>query len=170
MGSAFRTSEEQSHPARGLAVLRGALGRELGAVARLVLGLGKSNDECGHGITELSFGELKLVVRPGPNEDYIVVQEGTLSGQAIDREYWSPVDFSRRPEWKHRLGKTLDFVDCYSDGHEDVALVFHLEGGDHFSIVLCDTDLMIAEELEPFERDPGGTVPVFRERLGPASP
>jgi hypothetical protein len=32
-------------------------------------------------------------------------------------------------------------------------------------VALCDTDLVVAEELEPFQDDPERTIPVFLERI-----
>ena len=152
-------------PARGLCFLRDALGLKLHGVRRFILGLGASNDETGHGITILTLDEREVVVRPGPNEDYIEVLPGPFDARQLDSEHWTEVDLTARPAWRSLVGRELEFVDCYSDGVEDVALVFNLAGEQHFSVALCDTDLVVAEELEPFQGDPEQTVPVFRERI-----
>lgn len=149
----------------GFCSLKDALGLKLQGVRRFILGLGTSNDETGHGITILTLGDKEFVVRPGPNEDYIEVAAGPIDTSGLDSEHWTEVDLTARPEWYFLVGRELEFVDCYSDGIEDVALVFNLAGGQHFSLALCDTDLVIAEELEPFQKDPERTIPVFRERI-----
>jgi hypothetical protein len=127
------------------------------------LGLGTSNDEWGHGITELEFEKLILTVRPGPNEDYILVEGG--SPRDLDAEYWTLIEAQQVSNWAGYLGLQLESIDLYTDGREDVALVFHLEDGRSFSIVLCDTDLSMAQALEPFGSALESVTPQLRERL-----
>jgi hypothetical protein len=57
-------------------------------------------------------------------------------------------------------------VDVFTDGTEDVALLFEFDSGDRFSVVLCDTDVAIGRELEPFRSDPNRVEPCFRTRGG----
>jgi len=127
------------------------------------LGLGRSNDEWGHGITALKFDRLTLVVRPGPNEDYILVEEGPP--RDLDAEYWTLVEAQQVPDWSGYLGGRLGSIDLYTDGRDDVAVVFHFESGTSFSIVLCDTDLLMAEALEPFDGALERVTPQLRERI-----
>jgi hypothetical protein len=150
---------------RGLTLIQRAIGKRLLNVTRHVLGLGWSSDEEGHGITVLRFEDIELVVRPGPNEDFIEVLAGPLEKEALDPIRWSEIDLTRRERWKRLVGHRLEFVDCYSDGVEDVALVFHLTDRQHFSIVLWDTDLLFAAELEPFSVDVDARPPEFRARV-----
>ena len=149
--------------ARGLEKLRQALGKSLTRGRRYVLGLGRSNDAFGHGITELTFDDLQLVIGPGPNEDYLVIESGPVDPGGLEREYWTAVDLTRDHEW--RLHGRLKCVDVFTDGIEDVAVLFVFDRGDRFSVVLCDTDVVIGRELEPFASDPNGVEPSFRTRI-----
>lgn len=146
--------------AHGLATLREALGRPLTSVRRYVLGLGESNDEFGHGVTELGFAGVNIVVRAGPNEDYLVFEEGPFDARGLDLQYWTGVDVFGTGMWR-KEGR-LQNVDVYSDGADDVALVFLIDSGDQFSITLCDTDVALSEGLEPFASDPNQVKPVLR--------
>ena len=143
--------------------LKQVLGRRLVGLTRYVLGFGQSADEQGHGITELEFDFGVLVLRPGLNEDYILIEEGPPSN--LDGEYWTRVEIQQVPDWLDYLDLRIEAIDVYSDGREDVAIVFHLEDGKNFSIVLCDGDLMMAEALEPFDSAFERVVPRLRERL-----
>jgi len=151
--------------ARGLDLLKTVIGQKLIGVSRIVLGLGKSADEHGHGITELQFERTIISVKPGPNEDFIAISEGPVEGTWLNLEHCTPVDLSSKDHWLPYIGNRLEDVSCYTDGNEDVALIFHFEGNRRFSIVLFDTDLLIAEELEPFEKDPEGTALKLRKNL-----
>jgi hypothetical protein len=149
---------------RGLEHLKSAIGRELTRSHRYVLGLGRSNDPFGHGITEFDFDGVELVVRPGPNEDYLVVESGPLDARGLDEEYWTEVDLTGDHKWQPR-GR-LAHVEVFTDGTEDVALLFVLDSGDRFSVVLCDTDVAIGRGLEPFRNDPNHAEPRFRTQVG----
>lgn len=73
---------------RGLNFVRRVLGRPLTGVRRFVLGLGSMNDAFGHGITEFTFDDLQLVIAPGPDEDYLVVELGAIDPKWINHEYY----------------------------------------------------------------------------------
>lgn len=148
---------------RGLENIRQALGKPLTGTHRYVLGLERTNDAFGHGITELIFIDAQLVIRAGPNEDYLVVEEGPFDAQTLNREYWTQIDLIRDRGW-HPLGQ-LKYVDIFTDGLEDVALVFHFDSNEQFSVVLCDTDVALGRDLEFFETDPNGVRPVLRTRI-----
>lgn len=148
----------------GLENLRLALGKPLTGARRYVLGFAKRNDPFGQGITELSFGYSQLVVRPGPNEDYLVITGGPLDIAGLSSEYWTEVDLVRDHGWQP-AGK-LAHVDVFTDGTEDVALLFSFDSDERFSIVLCDTDVAIGRELELFAADPNRVSPAFRIRIG----
>ena len=55
-----------------------SIGRRLIGFRRKVLGLGRFNSESGHGMAELVFDQLRLILKTGPNEDFIVVEQGPL--------------------------------------------------------------------------------------------
>src|SRR5262245_32333355 len=124
---------------RGLEDVRRALGKRLTGARRYVLGPGRTPDPFGHGITELTFEDAQFVVRPGPNEDYLVVDVGPLDPSGLSPEYWTEVDLVRDQGW--RPSGRLEHVDVFTDGIEDVALIFHFDEGERFSVVLCDTDV-----------------------------
>jgi hypothetical protein len=125
--------------------------------------LGTSNDEWGHGITELKFdNSLPVVVKPGPNEDYLVVESRPVSN--FDPELWTSVDAKSVKAWTSLLGSTLRAVEFYADGFDDVAIVLYFEG-DTLSFVLSDTDLVMARALEPFESSIEKVHPRLRERI-----
>jgi hypothetical protein len=153
--------------ASGLENLCQMIGKKLTGVRRYVLGLGRANDILGHGITELSFEEAVLVIRPGPNEDYLVVENGPLEADRLDRDYWTEVDLVRQHAWT--IQGRLERVQVFTDGAEDVALVFEFDNGEQFSIVLCDTDVAIGRGLERFAGDPHNVRPVLRTTF-PAHP
>lgn len=148
---------------RGLEHVRRVLGKRLTGARRYVLGLGHTNDAFGHGITELTFEDVQIVIRPGPNEDYLVVDAGPLEPSDLNREYWTEVDLIRDQGWQP--SGQLKQVDVFTDGVEDVALVFHFDSDERFSIVLCDTDVALGRELELFGTDPNKVLPVFRDRI-----
>ncbi len=150
-------------PTRGLENIRQALGKPLTGARRYVLGLGRANDAFGHGITELTFEDTQLVIRPGPNEDYLVVDEGAIDPTGLNPEYWTEVDLVKDYCW--RPSGQLNHVDVFTDGIEDVALIFHFDSNERFSVVLCDTDVALGRELELFGSDPNKVLPVFRARI-----
>jgi hypothetical protein len=156
-------SEEEEMSIRGLENVRQAVGKPLTGARRYVLGLGRTNDAFGHGITELTFEDTQIVIRPGPNEDYLVVDTGPLDPSGLNREYWTEVDLVRDHIWQP--SGRLKHVDVFTDGIEDVALVFHFDSDERFSVVLCDTDVAIGRELELFGADPNKVLPVFRARI-----
>lgn len=149
---------------KGFDLFRKAIGQHLVAIVRFVLGLGSSNDELGHGITELHFDNSVLIIKPGPNEDYIIVEEGSVSDLGLNPEYWTQVNLSEQSKWSALVGHRLECVECYNDGFEDVALIFKLDSEAHFSIVLIDTDLVIAKGLEPFDKH-SDSVPQLRHSI-----
>jgi len=143
--------------------LEHALGKTLSKARRYVLGLGRTNDAFGHGITELTFEDVRLVIRPGPNEDYLVIDAGTVDAGGLNHDYWTEVDLINDQKWLIR-GRLMQ-VDVFTDGFEDVALVFNFDSNDRFSIVLCDTDVAIGRELELFARDPNKVQPILRTTI-----
>ena len=144
-------------PVRGLDELRAVLGKNLTGAYRYVLA--STKDAFGHGITELEFENTRVVIRPGPNEDYLVVEQGPLDSTSLRPEYWTKVELFKDSGWQ------LKEVSVFTDGTEDVALVFAFRSGQQFSIVLCDTDVAIGRDLELFETDPNKIHPVFRTSI-----
>jgi hypothetical protein len=88
---------------------------------------------------------------------------GPFDASGLDREYWTEVDLGRAYGWQPQ--GALSHVDVFTDGSEDIALLFEFDTGDRFSVVPCDTDVAIGRELETFERDPNRIEPVFRTRI-----
>src|SRR5262245_38029757 len=148
---------------RGLENIRQALGKSLTRARRYVLGLGRANDAFGHGITELTFEDAQLVIRPGANEDYLVVDTGPLDPSGLNLEYWTEVDLVGDYGWQP--SGHLNHVNVFTDGFEDVALVFQFDSGERFSVVLCDTDVAIGRELEVFGTDLNKVQPGFRANI-----
>ena len=70
--------------ARGLENVRQVLGKRLTAAHRNVLGVERTHDAFGHGITVLAFEGAQLVVRPGPDEDYLVIDTGSFDPSVND--------------------------------------------------------------------------------------
>lgn len=85
------------------------MGKRLTGARRYVLGLGRTNDAFGHGITELT--------------------------------------------------------DVFADGVEDVVLVFHLDSGERFSVVLYDAGVVLGRDSELFGTDPNEVQPVLRASI-----
>jgi hypothetical protein len=134
----------------GLEHVMCGLGTRVVSVKRFVLGLGLSNDEFGHGITQIDFENCSIVVRPGPNEDYLVIELGPVDSRALDPEYWTQVDLSSYVLGMAREGH-LSRLDVFSDGVEDVALVFGFDNGGQFSILLLETDVILRENVDAFK-------------------
>jgi hypothetical protein len=132
---------------------------------RYILDLDRSNDAVGHGITELTFEETTVSISPGRNEDYIVIKEGRIPSDSLDPLYWSLVDMLGEASWKAYKGERLECIDCYSDGIEDVALIFRFQSGISLSIALHETDLIIARGLEPFDESTEELDLFLRERI-----
>jgi len=176
LASAGRISSEAGREAKNLPLLRPALGQKLQSIQRWVLSSADDPDPFGHGITQLVFENAQLVIAPGPNEDHIVIDRApidedgagpsALGQDRLDPEYWRRVDLENIGKWSRFIDQALIYVDCFSDGRDDVALVFYFEAGDRFSIVLSNTDLVVAEGLEPFQDDLEDVVPRFRQRIG----
>jgi hypothetical protein len=105
---------EEEMSTRGLENIRQALGKPLTRARRCVFWLGCANDAFGHGITELTFEDAQIVIRPGPNEDYLVVDTGPLDPSGLEPEYWTEVDLVRDYGWqlsgylKHIIGRELE--------------------------------------------------------------
>jgi hypothetical protein len=148
--------------AQGIEIILPAVGKRLTHARRFVLGLGRSNGPLGHGMTELTFEDSTLTVSPGPNEDYLEITSGPISTQAPASEHWDEVDLAELgwgPDGRLRR------VDIYSDGLEDVALVFVMDSLETFSLVLCDTDAALGNALELFDSDPNKVRPVLRTTI-----
>lgn len=165
MASAGRISSDAGKTARGLVNLRPFLGRTLENVRRWVLSDGGVADPLGHGITQFRFDQGFLVVRSGANEDHLELTRAPIVEAELPFEHWQRFDVENVGKWSRFIGQKLSWVDCFSDGFEDVALVFYFEAGDRLSLVLCNTDLLLAEGLEPFQDDLEGVMPRFRERV-----
>lgn len=150
---------------RGAELIQKVLGQRLQNLTRYVLGLGWSNDQTGHGITDLTFESMTLTVRPGANEDFIVVEEGPTHYEHLDAIHWSKVDLSQMIGFLPFASRRLMYVDCYTDGIEDIALVFCFEGADQFSIVLDDTDLLLTKTFNPSKETSCGVLPQLRARI-----
>ncbi len=126
-------TEEEEMSIPGLDNIRQAIGKPLTRACRYVLGLGRANDAFGHGITELTFEDTQLVIRPGPNEDYLIVDMGPFDPSGLNHEYWTEVNLIRGYSW--RMSGYLKYVDVFTDGFEDIALVFQFDSDERFSIV-----------------------------------
>jgi hypothetical protein len=146
---------------RGLEILSSVIGKSLTGARRYVLG--EPHDAFGHGITELAFEDAKVIVRGGPDEDYLVIETGPLDTTRIEPAYWTEVDLVRDHAW--RFSGTLTRVDVYTFELEDVALLFHFDSGEQFSIVLCDTDVAVGRGLERFADDPNRVRPALRTTI-----
>lgn len=155
----------EATPLRGLTLLKKILGRKLLHIVRYVLGFSKTNDPSGHGITELHFEEFTISVRPGPNEDFIIIEEGEAVAADLNLSYWSKHDLASGNGYADYIGKKLQRVELYTDGLEDIALVFHFEENREFSIVLDDTDLCLTRDFNPLTPLFDGTVPQLRAIL-----
>jgi len=150
-------------PGQGRNILLNVIGHQLHGVRRWVMDLGGANDEFGHGITELTFDNEVVIFRPGPNEDFIVVENGPVQAVTFDERYFTRVDLECSRSWTTPSG-VVKSIDILSDGLEDVGVVFRFETGDTLLIALTDTDLVIARDETVFERDPE-VDPVLRETL-----
>ncbi len=149
----------------GTDLVRSVLGGTVKALRRHVFLLNRVNDEHGHGITELHTDLGVLVIGTGPNDGSIVIAPGPLAAGSLDPSQWTPVITDPEGRWNSLRGSVLRFVDVYSNGLEDVAFVFHLEPRQRFSVVLHQTNLMLARELEPFRTGPRRRLPRFRQRI-----
>jgi hypothetical protein len=83
-------------------------------------------------ITELTFEDAQLVIRPGPNEDCLVGDTGQPDPGGLNREYWTEVDLVGDYGWQP--SGRLKHVDVFTDGFEDVALVSQFDSGERFSV------------------------------------
>ena len=152
-----------STPASGVHLLRSVIGHRLRGIRRWVLDLANANDEFGHGITELRFDHQTLTFKPGPNEDYIIIEIGAVDPNSMDQSYFTEVDLYERTAWAPPSGK-LQSVDLFSDGLQDVGILFRFESGETLLIGLIDTDLVLDRDERAFEQDPE-VVPVLRETI-----
>jgi len=133
-------------------ILSTVLGQRLRALYRYVLNLNISNDEFGHGISELHFENKTISIIPGDNEEYIIAKEGTCEMEVSEGSLWNFVDASHLLNVENR--GTLQSIQIYDDGIVDIGLIFNFSNTSKFSIVLCDSDLMIGEGLEALKNDP----------------
>ena len=109
--------------------------------------LGGANTAFGHGYTQLAFGDVVLCFSPGANEDDIVVSSSSCDWSKLDPAHWTVVDIDDRLPIGHRLNR----ITVYSDETNlDVGVMFAFDSGRTFSVVLCDTDLMIGINMEMF--------------------
>ena len=149
---------------RGQDILAGVLGKKIGGIHRWVLDLGGANDEFGHGISQFEANGNCLVIRPGPNEDFMLVEQGPFNAEQLDPEYWTEVSFANLPGWREPNGAIAQ-IDLFTDGLEDVGLVFRFEGGESVVFALVDSDLVVGENLSMFDEDPNMVRPRLRETI-----
>jgi hypothetical protein len=151
----------------GTDLVKAVLGSRITGLRRHVFLLDRVNDEHGHGITELMTEAATLAIGVGPNEASIVIAPGPVARDALDPHQWTTVITDEDGRWNRLRGHMIRFVDVYSNGLQDVAFVFRLDGRQRFSIVLDDMNLLLARDLEPFRRAGGGRrqMPRFRERI-----
>jgi len=149
----------------GTDLVKAVLGSRITGLRRHVFLLDRLNDEYGHGITELLTDAATLAVGVGPNEAGIVIAPGAVAKDALDPQQWTTVITDRGDRWNSLRGRVIRFVDVYSNGIQDVAFVFRLDGRQRFSIVLDETNLLLARDLEPFRRGGRNRMPRFRDRI-----
>jgi hypothetical protein len=149
----------------GMDLVRSVLGAKVTGLRRHVFLLDRVNDENGHGITELVTDLGTLAIGAGPNDESIVIAPGPVDPDTLDPSLWTPVITDPEGRWNGLRGCTVRFVDVYSNGLEDVAFVFSLSDGKRFSVVLHETNLVLARDLEPFRREGRRDLPRFRERI-----
>ena len=151
------------HP--GTNLVKAVLGSSITGLRRHVFLLDRVNNEYGHGITELVTDATTLAIGVGPNEASIVIAPGPIARHALDPHQWTTVVTDREGRWNRLRGHVIRFVDVYSNGLQDVAFVFRLDGHQRFSIVLDEMNLLLARDLEPFRRGARSRMPRFRERI-----
>ncbi len=153
-------------PARGIELVEGALGQSLQSVTRYLFGVAQPKDVTGDGMTTLCFDHTMLSLRSGHNEDFMIVERGPIIQETLDPNYWTQVELSTETDFSTLIGKKLCHVDCYTDGFEDVALVFGFDGGKRLAIVLDDTDLLFTSNFDPSQKNSNGVTPQLRTRIG----
>ncbi len=154
-----------STPTRGVELVEDALGQSLQSITRYLFGVTPPEDLTGDGMTTLSFDHTMLSLRTGHNEDFMVVERGPIIHDTLDLNYWTKVELSTEADFSALIGKRLCYVDCYTDGFEDVALVFGFDGGKRLAIVLDDTDLLFISNFDPSQRNSSGITPQLRTRI-----
>lgn len=155
MGSDARTSNLSLGSAlRGRELFDQAIGKSLRAARRHVRLLRNHGDPLGDGVTELDFGDLTVCLKPGPNDDFIVVEEGQWTPDAdSDQAAWTTLDPFSDPPVGECVGSALNRVFLYSDGVEDIAVKLDFQNNAHFVVVLQDSDLIIASDLSALPHD-----------------
>lgn len=133
----------EPRPIHGLDALRQLLGHHVQGLKRWVLDLGGANSEFGHGVTILEFDGDVIAFRPGPNEDYIVVEPGAPNSSTMDPEHWTLVDLCERGLWSAPVGK-VEGVALYSDGLDDIAALIRFQSGEQLLVALVDTDFTLS--------------------------
>lgn len=152
-------------PMRGAEYLPALLGRRIVGLRRWVFDLGNANDEFGHGVTLLSLDDGScLSLRPGPMEEYIVLQAGEPDLEGLPSQYWTPVDLVERNLWQPRPGP-VSHIEFFTDGVDDVAVRLHFQDGGAVVFALIDTDLVLTDSLAVFDSDPAVS-PTLRQTIG----
>ena len=155
-----------STPTRGIELVEDALGQSLQSVTRYLFGATQPKDVTGDGMTTLCFDHTMLSLRVGLNEDFMIVERGPIIQDTLDPSYWTKVELSTETNFSTLIGKKLCHIDCYTDGLEDVALVFCFDGGKQLAIVLDDTDLLFISNFDPSQKNSNGITPQLRTRIG----
>src|SRR5690606_21621666 len=109
-----------ARPLPGQPVLSRAVGQHVRGLRRWVLDLGGANDEFGHGVTVLELDDGAVTFRPGPNEDFIVAQQGAPAASEFSPEHWTHVDLVSQGLWQPPAGR-IDRIELFTDEIEDVA-------------------------------------------------
>lgn len=148
-------------PLQGRLVLSRLLGRRVRGIERWIMDLGGANDEFGHGVTLFHLDDGFVTFRPGPNEDFIIVEEGAPGRSAFHPNHWTFVDLSAQGLWTPPQGE-IDRVELFTDGVDDVAILVHFTSGEQVVTALVNTDLVMASDLAVFGPD---IVPWLRETL-----
>lgn len=152
-------------PMRGAEHLPRLLGRRVVGLRRWVFDLGRANDEFGHGVTTLSLDDgACLTLRPGPMEDYIILQAGAPDLEGLPPQYWTPVDLVENALW-HPPPGSVSRIELFTDGVDDVALRLHFQDGGPVVFALIDTDLVLTDSLAMFDSDPAVS-PTLRQTIG----
>lgn len=154
------------NPIRGIELIEGALGQSLQSVTRYLFGLEHPKYVDEDGMTTLCFDHTMLSLRLGRNEDFMIVERGPITQETLDPDYWTKAELSSETDFPTLIDRKLCYVDCYTDGFEDVALVFGFDGGERLAIVLDDSNLLFTFNFDPSQKNFNGVIPQLRARIG----
>lgn len=139
--------------AQGIDNLAPLIGGKFDLIIRYVLSLHNTNTARGHGFTELTFGGRHVSVLPGWNEEFIIIDPGTIRQDDVSHELWSFVGVNELPGFAQMLGRTLLAITVLCDEEADKVLVFSLTGDVEFYILLDEErDLTIVPGTFPREQ------------------